>query len=87
MRYKHFNSANADISAMCIGTWPMGATYGEITLEDSIDAIHAMVDNGVNILDTAPDYGAGYSEQVVGKALKELDRSKIFVATKVGAAR
>ncbi|MBQ2085103.1 MAG: aldo/keto reductase, partial [Oscillospiraceae bacterium] len=87
MRYKHFNSANADISAMCIGTWPMGNTYGEITVEDSIDAIHAMVDNGVNILDTAPDYGAGYSETVVGKALKELDRSKIFVATKVGAAR
>jgi len=88
MRYKHFNSANADISAICIGTWPMGnGGYGEVNDDDSIDAIHAMVDHGVNILDTAPDYGAGYSETVVGRALKGLDRSKIFVATKVGAAR
>jgi len=88
MRYKRFACANADISRLAIGCWPMGAAgYGEITDADSISAIHAMVDNGVNILDTAPDYGAGYSELVVGKALKELDRSKIFVATKGGAAK
>lgn len=88
MRYKHLDGANVDVSALAIGTWPMGnAGYGDITDADSIAAIHAMVDNGVNILDTAPDYGAGYSETVVGKALKELDRSKIFVATKGGAAK
>jgi aryl-alcohol dehydrogenase-like predicted oxidoreductase len=44
-----------------------------------------MFDAGVNCIDTAPDYGNGYSELVVEKALKEVDRSKIYVATKVGA--
>lgn len=87
MRYKHLDSANIDVSALAIGTWPMGnGGYGDVNDKDSIAAIHTMFDNGVNILDTAPDYGNGYSEIVVGKALKELDRSKIYVATKGGAA-
>ena len=43
-----------------------------------------MLDRGVNIIDTAPAYGLGHSEEVVGKAIKGLDRSKIFVSTKFG---
>lgn len=87
MRYKHFQAGNLDISAMCIGTWPMAnAGYGPVDDNESIDAIHALIDNGVNVIDTAPDYGNGYSELVVGKALKELPRDKVIVATKVGAA-
>ncbi|MBO7699984.1 MAG: aldo/keto reductase [Eubacteriaceae bacterium] len=87
MRYKRFSGVNEDISSLCIGTWPMAnAGYGPVRDEDSIDAIHAYVDAGVNVLDTAPDYGNGYSETVVGKALKEIPRDKLFIATKVGAA-
>ena len=85
MRYEYFRCANANISKLAVGAWPMGnAGYGEITDKDSIEAIHAMVDKGVNIIDTAPDYGTGHSESVVGEALKGLDRSKLFIATKVG---
>lgn len=88
MRYKHFRRANVDVSAVAIGTWPMGSFgYGEITDKDCVEAIHAMVDKGVNILDTAPDYGVGYSESIVGKALEGLDRSKILISTKGGAAK
>ena len=60
------------------------AGYGPFDEKDAIAAIHTMFDQGVNIIDTAPDYGTGFSELVVGKALKSVDRSKIFVATKVG---
>lgn len=85
MRYEFFPCAQANISKLAVGTWPMGnAGYGVFDEKDCIDAIHAMFDQGVNIIDTAPDYGTGYSELVVGKALKSVDRSKIFVATKVG---
>ncbi len=87
MRYKHLKSVNADISALAIGAWPMGApNYGESNEEDSISAIHAMYEHGVNIIDTAPDYGNGYSELLVGKGLKGIDRTKIFLSTKGGAA-
>ena len=87
MRYKHFRKANADISALSVGTWAIGgAGYGEVNEKDSIDAIHAMFDGGVNLIDTAPDYGNGHSEIVVGKALKDIDRSKVFVSTKCCAS-
>lgn len=85
IRYEYFRCAAANISKLAVGAWPMSNTgYGEITDKDSIEAIHAMVDKGVNIIDTAPDYGAGHSESVVGEALKGLDRSKLFIAAKVG---
>ena len=87
MRYKHFRNANVDVSAMAVGTWPIGdCGYGTVTEKDSIEAIHAMFDNGVNMLDTAPDYGVGHSETVVGNAIKGYDRSKIFLATKCCAS-
>jgi aryl-alcohol dehydrogenase-like predicted oxidoreductase len=43
-----------------------------------------MIDNGVNLIDTAPVYGNGYSEMVVGQALKNVARDKIYLSTKVG---
>lgn len=87
MRYKHFRNANVDVSAMTVGTWAIGdCGYGAVTEKDSIEAIHAMFDNGVNMLDTAPDYGVGHSETVVGKAIKGYDRSKLLIATKCCAS-
>lgn len=87
MRYKHIRSANLDVSAISAGSWPAGdCGYGPVTEKDCIEAFHAMFDAGVNCIDTAPDYGNGHSEIVVGKALKGLDRSKIILATKVGAS-
>lgn len=86
IRYEFFPCANANISKLAVGTWPMGnAGYGPFDEKDAIAAIHTMFDQGVNIIDTAPDYGTGFSDLVVGKALKSVDRSKIFVATKVGS--
>lgn len=87
MRYKHFKNANVDVSALAVGTWAIGGSgYGEVNDQDSINAIRAMFDGGVNMVDTAPDYGVGYSERIVGKALKGYDRSKLLVATKCCAS-
>ena len=85
MRYKHFENAGVDVSALAVGTWAIGgARYGEVNDADSIDAIHAMIDGGVNLIDTAPAYNCGYSEQLVGKALKDGYREKVLISTKFG---
>lgn len=55
---------------------------GDVNEKDSIDAIRAMIDGGVNLVDTAPIYGNGHSEEVVGKALENGYREKVFLATK-----
>ena len=83
MRYKHVGNAGIDISALAVGTWSIGGQqWGDVNEKDSIDAIRAMIDGGVNLVDTAPIYGNGHSEEVVGKALENGYREKVFLATK-----
>ncbi len=85
MRYKHFKNADIDVSVLGVGTWAIGgAGYGEVNDEDSIAGIRTMLDNGVNLIDTAPAYGSGYAERIVGRAIKGYDRSKLLISTKCG---
>lgn len=74
-----------EISVMGIGTWafdPRGWT--ETTDEKSIMVLRKALDMGVNLIDTAPVYGLGHSEKIVGRGIKGYDRKKIFIATKCG---
>ncbi len=50
----------------------------------SIRTIRSAVDRGINLIDTAPVYGFGHSEEIVGRALEEIGRHKVLIATKVG---
>lgn len=79
---------NTDIktSRIALGTWAIGGwMWGGSQERESIDTIHAALDNGINTIDTAPVYGFGKSEEIVGKAIKEYgQRDKIIIATKVG---
>lgn len=85
MRYKKIPNTDMNISSITVGTWAIGADgWGDVNTKDSIEAIHAMVDNGVNFIDTAPIYGFGHSEEVVGQAIKGL-RDKVLIATKFGS--
>ncbi|MFR3295675.1 MAG: aldo/keto reductase [[Clostridium] innocuum] len=87
MKYKHLQNANVDISSVGIGTWAIGGQrFGEVQREESIRSIHEMIAHGVNIIDTAPVYGNGYAEQVVGEALQNGLRDKVMIATKFGLA-
>lgn len=84
MRYKEFGSTGIKVSALAVGTWAIGgANWGDVNKADSIKAIHAMLDNGVNLIDTAPSYNFGESERVVGEAIKDR-REKVFLTTKTG---
>ncbi len=84
MRYKQFGKTDLKLSELAVGTWAIGGTgWGDVNEKDSIDAIHAMIDQGVNLIDTAPSYGRGHSEEVVGKALSSC-RDKVMLLTKCG---
>lgn len=80
--------SNTDMKASRIGlgTWAIGGwMWGGTDEEESIRTIHTALDKGVNLIDTAPVYGFGRSEEIIGKAVKEHgNRDDIILATKVG---
>jgi methylglyoxal reductase len=73
------------VSEVGMGTWAIGGGewWGETHDENSIKAINTAIDNGVNLVDTAPVYGFGRSESVVGRAI-EGRRSEVILSTKCG---
>ena len=74
------------VSRVAIGTWAIGGwMWGGTDETESISTIRAAIDHGVNVIDTAPAYGFGRSEEIVGKAIAEGRlRDKVVIATKVG---
>lgn len=73
-----------EASAVGLGTWAIGGwMWGGTDEAQSIDAIRASIDEGVSLIDTAPAYGQGLSEEIVGKAIKGR-RSEVVLATKLG---
>ena len=88
MLMRPLGQSGIQASAVALGTWVMGGwMWGGADEAGCVRAIHAALDAGVNLLDTAPIYGFGQSELVVGKALKELGasgRDRAVIATKCG---
>src|SRR3979490_297713 len=74
------------VSRVALGTWAMGGwMWGGTDERESIATIRAAVDQGINLIDTAPVYGFGVSEEIVGKAVADAGlRSQVVIATKVG---
>lgn len=73
-----------EISEIGLGTWQLGGTdWGNVAEEDAFQILEAYVSQGGNFIDTADVYGAGISEQTIGKFLRSQD-SPLFVATKQG---
>ena len=85
MQPRQLGSSDVHVSPVIFGAWAIGGwMWGGNEERDSIDAIKASLDNGVNTIDTAAIYGMGYSEELVGKAIKGYPRDKVVVATKCG---
>jgi aryl-alcohol dehydrogenase-like predicted oxidoreductase len=66
-----------------LGTWQLGADWGDVSEDDALAVLAAAVDSGVTFLDTADVYGDGRSEQLIGRFLRERGE-RLFVATKIG---
>jgi aryl-alcohol dehydrogenase-like predicted oxidoreductase len=86
MEFTPISGTEFTASRIALGTWAVGGTmWGGSEEQDSIRTIHAALDGGINLIDTAPVYGFGRSEEIVGKALAQNGRrEKVILATKVG---
>lgn len=86
MRYRKIGRSGLDASVVGLGTWVLGggSVWGaEVPGEDATATIHAAIDAGINLIDTAPAYGFGRCERIVGRALRGR-RDKVILATKCG---
>jgi aryl-alcohol dehydrogenase-like predicted oxidoreductase len=77
---------NLSVSRVGLGTWAIGGwMWGGTDETESIKTIHTAVERGVNLIDTAPAYGFGQSEEIVGRAIADRQlRARIVIATKAG---
>ncbi len=84
MKMRPLGQSGIEASAVALGTWAIGGwMWGGTEDKAAVDAIHAGIDAGINLIDTAPIYGFGVSEQVVGRAIADR-RDQVLIATKCG---
>ncbi|MGI5851479.1 MAG: aldo/keto reductase [Clostridiales bacterium] len=85
MLFRKLGSSDLNCSVVALGTWSMGGDFwGKSDDDASIETIRTGLDAGINTIDTAPVYGNGHSEEIVGKAIKGRKREDIIIATKCG---
>jgi aryl-alcohol dehydrogenase-like predicted oxidoreductase len=84
MDKRTFGNTDIQVTPVGLGTWAIGGwMWGGTDEAQSIDTIHRAVDKGIGLIDTAPVYGFGRSEEIVGKALADGRRDQVALATKV----
>ncbi len=83
MNYRNFGRTGWKLSEISFGSWALGGSWGHVSEEDGLDALHAALDAGINFIDTADVYGNGRSERLISQLLKERSE-QVYVATKAG---
>ncbi|MEV8346336.1 aldo/keto reductase [Streptomyces niveus] len=73
-----------EASVVGLGTWQLGADWGDVVEADAFAVLDAALESGVTFFDTADVYGDGRSEQLIGRFLKNRPDAGVFVATKMG---
>lgn len=85
MEYRKIGNSDLELSVITFGAWAAGGwMWGSTDRNDAINAIKAGYDLGVTSIDTAPIYGQGDSEEIVGDAIKGISRDKLQLVTKFG---
>jgi aryl-alcohol dehydrogenase-like predicted oxidoreductase len=84
MKYGRLGRTDMTVSAIGFGAWAIGGFWGAADDAESLRALHAAVDAGVNFIDTADVYGDGRSERLIAQLLKDRPGDTIWVATKAG---
>ena len=84
MQYRRLGTSDINVPVVSFGAWAIGGwLWGGTDDEAAIRALHAAMDQGISLIDTAPVYGMGHSEVVVGKAIRDR-RNQVLIATKCG---
>lgn len=85
MEFRKVGESDLELSAITFGAWAAGGwMWGGTEKSESIKAIRASYDEGVTSIDTAPIYGQGLSEEIVGEAIRDIPREKVQILTKYG---
>ena len=85
MEYRKLGNSDLELSVITFGAWAAGGwMWGGNEYSESINAIKAAYEYGVTSIDTAPIYGQGTSEKIVGDAIKGIPRDKVQIITKYG---
>lgn len=85
MDYRKLGSTELNLSVITYGSFAIGGTmWAGSVKDDAREAILASLDQGITTLDTAPFYGLGFSEELIGETIRGRDRSKIQILTKFG---
>jgi len=85
MKRRFLGGQGPDVSEIGFGGWALGGQWGTQNDSDSIAALHAAIDAGVNLIDTAPGYGDGRSERVIATAIAQRSEA-VWIATKTPPA-
>jgi aryl-alcohol dehydrogenase-like predicted oxidoreductase len=84
MQQRTLGRTGLPVSAISFGAWAIGSAWGPVDDRESMAALHAAIDSGVNFIDTADVYGDGHSERLVAQLKQERPGEQITVATKAG---
>ena len=84
MEYRELGKTGMRISNLSFGASSLGGVFHSLKEEHGIAAVHVAVDNGINFIDVSPYYGHYKAEMVLGKALKNIERNRYYLSTKVG---
>jgi aryl-alcohol dehydrogenase-like predicted oxidoreductase len=85
MKERRLGKTDLRVSEIGFGCWAIGGNaYGPVRDKDSLEALAAAFDSGINFFDTADTYGEGHSEELLGKFLKGRSRDRVTLATKCG---
>ena len=84
MEYREIGKTGMKVSALSFGASSLGGVFHSLKESEGIAAVHTAVEKGINFIDVSPYYGHYKAEIVLGKALKDVDRNKYHLSTKVG---
>ncbi len=84
MNRVRLGASGLEVSPIAFGTWQLSGDWGRFDEEEAIAAIRFAHERGVNFFDTAQAYGFGASEELLGRAVRDLPRDEVVIATKGG---
>ena len=84
MKYTELGKTGLRVSSLSFGASSLGSVFHETKEAESIQAVEAAIEGGINFIDVSPYYGHYKAETVLGKALKGIPRDKYYLSTKVG---
>lgn len=84
MEYRSIGNTGMEVSKVSFGASSLGGVFHSLKEETGIEAVNTAIDNGINFIDVSPYYGHLKAETVLGKALKNIERGRYYLSTKVG---